>query len=74
MSSLQTDFYITRDLTRLQVRFLYLKEVMILPPVSESKTLNTGIPRPSSPEGTSAITAEPNKIKWVKSLNYKLKT
>jgi len=74
MSSLRTDFYITRDLTRLQVRFLYLKEVMTLPPVSESKTLNTGITRPSCPKRQFTITAGSNKMKWVKSLNYKLKT
>lgn len=62
MSSLRTDFYITRDLTRLQVRFLYLKEVMTLPPVSESKTLNTGITRPFCPNASSL--SQQNLTKW----------
>jgi len=63
MSSLRTDFYITRDLTRLQVRFLYLKEVMTLPPVSESKTLNTGIPCPSCPKRQARLLSQQNLTK-----------
>jgi len=64
MSSLRTDFYIKRDLTRLQVRFLYLKEVMTLPPVFESKTLNTGIHRPSCPKRRARLLSQQNLTKW----------
>jgi len=63
MSSLRTEFYITRDLTRLQVRFLYLKEVMTLPPVSESKTLNTGMHRTSSPKRLARLLSQQHLTK-----------